>query len=707
MGPPRASASYKKKAGTMTLSQDMQTILWIPMAPPGAPPSLSIRASTIEKFQQTPPDNPRVMLKVFTTPLTGPKADEWTFSFTSPTAARAEAGAIIDAISPAIKKVNEAAELDLSTSGASKKGPSSASLVVANAVSVPSTNENDMGGLYNDSRLKSDVELQQSLLITDPFLRKTLMESLRTKPDSIGMAEFTTQFWSTRVHLLRAHAIEKNQTRGAYNVLATIKTRTEDTVTKLSISKEQIQLIFNQHPLVRRVYDENVPKSFDEAAFWSRFFLSRLHKKVKGEKIVDNDPLDPIIDRYLREEEDPDRNRRITNAHIPHIIDIQGNEENHPQRKGNQPDLTMRPAAIDKVPIIRTLNTLSERIMATVTPVDGDPSKPIGMDEETYRELVLRDLQADDAENRIILNIKDQQRFFSDGKEKGDLSQASLAALQDPAKALMRVRMDLENSFLRSGTGGADLDGTLEADEDSDEEDGVSQQKLAQVGSKASLSAATTQIFEAISQRRSQDEGQSASSQELGSMQSSTTGLSPGIWHRVSLTHATSTEFLHHFWAVFLSGDQDRANELAKLAESLDRAVDRIEAVARDAEEERKVEVEQRKKEVRDMYQTTGKKIKFKPEAIGGGSEVVHQVLGPTIKAIGFASTEYKKALSAEARSLSINNAVSTPDAVTFYTVLAKTLDSYRMVKELKAPIQAYPVTSMNKALKTYKSLVN
>lgn len=603
---------------------------------------------TLPDLQQTPASNPKVMLKVFTQPSTAAASETHVFSFTSPTAARAEADAIKDAISTAIQAAKGTPDLGLSGTGALREGTPSASLAIANAVSALASDNSDLTGLYDDRRLKVDVDLQKSLLKADPFLQKTFMESLRTKPESITNAEFTTQFWSTRIHLLRAHAIEKNQSRGAYNVLSTIKTKTEDNVTRLSISKEQIQLIFNQYPLVKRVYDENVPKSLNETAFWSRFFLSRLFKKLKGEKIAESDPLDPVIDKYLREDEDPDRNQRIINAHIPHIIDVQGNEENHSQRKGNQPDLTMRPASIDKVPIIRTLNNLSERIMASVAPVDGDPSHPIGMDEETFRELALRDLQADDVENRIMLNIKDQQRFFSDGREKGAPSEASLSALQDPAKALMRVRTDLDNAFLQSGSGGADLDGTLALDEDSDDEDEVSQQKPAQVGSKASLSAATRQILEAISQRRSQNEGLSLSSQELATIQSSTTGLSPGIWDRVSLTHATSTEFLHHFWAVFLSGDSDRANEVGKLVESLDRALDRIEAVAQDAEEERKLEVEQRKKEVRDVYQATGKKIKFKPEAIGGGSEVVHQVLGPTIKAIHFASTEYKKALSVE-----------------------------------------------------------
>lgn len=85
----------------------------------------------------------------------------------------------------------------------------------------------------------------------------------------------------------------------------------------------------------------------------------------------------------------------MLSAHVPHIIDIEGNEENHSQRKGNQPDFTMRPSSVDRVPIIRTLNNLSEKLLLKVAPNDVDPSLPIGVDEETYNELALRDLQVD------------------------------------------------------------------------------------------------------------------------------------------------------------------------------------------------------------------------------------------------------------------------------------------------------------------------
>ena len=48
-------------------------------------------------------------------------------------------------------------------------------------------------------------------------------QSLREKPETVTVPQFTAQFWSTRLHLLRAHAIEKAQKEGEYNVLPEIK----------------------------------------------------------------------------------------------------------------------------------------------------------------------------------------------------------------------------------------------------------------------------------------------------------------------------------------------------------------------------------------------------------------------------------------------------------------------------------------------------
>jgi transcription initiation factor TFIIH subunit 1 len=110
----------------------------------------------------------------------------------------------------------------------------------------------------------------------------------------------------------------------------------------------------------------------------------------------------------------------------------------------------------------------------------------------------------------------------------------------------------------------------------------------------------------------------------------------------------SSAEFLHHFWSVFLSGDPDRAGELVKMVETLERAMDRINAVAADAEKEKEETIARTKREIKDIYERTGKKTKWDSKSVAGGEKVVKEMMEPTIRTIQKAMKEYKKALAAE-----------------------------------------------------------
>lgn len=563
------------------------------------------------------------MLKIFA--QQNDTQENYVFTFTSGANARAEADAIKEALSTAITAAKAASVPEVS---ATSDGGVSAAMAMANAISSAGTGQ---AAWDDDNKLKTDAELQQSLLKCDPNLQRMFMESLRTKPESLSGGNFVSQFWSTRVHLLRAHAIERAQLRGSYNVLSSLKPRTDNNVTKLNISKEQIQLIFNQHPLVKKIYDENVPK-LSEQQFWSRFFQSRLFKKLRGERLSESDATDNVLDKYLTVDEHADR---VTDAHVPHFIDLAGNEVNHSQRQGNRPDFDMRPASIEKVPIIRTLNALSEKIMANVAPADGDPSAPIGMDEETYNNLMLQDLKGDEEQSRIMLNIRDQSRFFAQGKQR-EGKEGDLLAKKDPQQIITSMQGDVANTFTADGL--FHLGKIIEPEEDdSDDEENVAAAPKKVVGSKASLRQASTQIFDAIRERRAQTEV---------SPNAGTWGLSTNLFDRLTLTHATTTEFLHQFWHAFLSGNPERAGELASLVESLNRAMDRIKAVATDAETEKQAEVNRLKQNARDVFAATGKKIRVNLAGVGGGEKVVNQLLGPTISALSLASNKYKEALA-------------------------------------------------------------
>ncbi|KAI9892505.1 MAG: RNA polymerase II transcription factor B subunit 1 [Vezdaea aestivalis] len=633
----QGAASYRKKSGNLVFSPDVSSLTWTPTDSAGAVSVLESKVIWITNLQATPATHSKVMLKVSVRQPESSADETHIFTFTSTTRARTDADALKGALSTAIQKVKANAARPTATGADGADPAQSAAMAIASAVSS-NPHSNDW---LDNARLGADIKLQQSLLKSDPHLQKTFIEALKTKPSSVSHAHFTTQFWSSRMHLLRAHAIEKSQSRGAYNVLSTMKPVSVDNEITMKINPDQIQLIFQQHPLVKRVYDENVPK-LNEAQFWSQFFTSRLLKKLKGEKIIDADLANPLLDRYLQDDTNSRSSNRNIDAQVPHFIDLEGNEENHSQRKGNQPDWTMRPSTVEKVPIIRSLNNLSENIMSQVVPSDIDPSEPIGMNEEAFKELALRDLQRESEYSGIVLSVREQQRLFRND-DQDRTSQRKKLARKDPAHSLKALApsQGVSNKTLRAGTFLDDL--FIDNDnEDSDDEDDDAK------GYRKAGKEAVNNVFRAIRLRVSHAEEEGSLAQRDPYAISAATGLSVALYDRLQLTHATTTEFLHQFWLVFLSGDSGKADELAGMFESLKRAIDRIEAVAKDADEERQGVVNQKKREIREAFQRDGRKRKFDFDAIGGGATVVRRVLGPTIFAIGVAIDRYRKALALE-----------------------------------------------------------
>ena len=624
MAPSRGAAVYKKQDGVLAISKDRQAVSWTPNNPPDATPSLVITVSTITNLQQTPESSPKVMLKIFAQLKGQTEPVGHVFAFTSPSSARAEANAIKEALTTAIQAYKA-----VQNSDAAVRGGSSAAMAIANAIS------GGKGGNVwdDDEKLKSNLDLQQSLMRDDPMLKRTFEESRRLKPESLSNTQFTAQFWASRIHLLRAHAISGSQARGSYNVFSTLKPTSDGGDKKLSLSKEHVHLIFAQYPLVLRVYDDVVPKPYDETAFWSRFFQSKLFKKLRGLKIDQNDATDTVLDQYLDAEEFSGRRETQREMQVPRIIDMEGNEEHHSQRKGNAPYRELRPQSLEKVPIIRTLNTLSEKLMAQVAPSDIDPSQPIGMDEATYENLRLRDLAGDPEQNRIILKVRDQSRFFTDSRDTAEDSKDSQSLpYVDPGAAIRSVCEDLAQAFPQPGFAAIRVDGS---DQDMDE-DHSDDEKEKEVPPSAK---AYSHIMDLVHQHSEQ-------TQDIPAQ----LGLSATIYERVTLTHASTTEFLHQFWAAFLSSDPSRANEIASLVESLNRAMDRIKAVADDADGERNELVRAAKRTAIDFQQRTGVKRKIDLKAIKGGAEVVNQLLGPTISAVSTAIAKYRKALQEQSR---------------------------------------------------------
>lgn len=231
-------------------------------------------------------------MKIFQSNPDGP-ALEYKMNFTSPTNARGELEELKKALTAVIQALKNPTPAGGGTPAPGAPTPGGTNAGTPAALAIASA----LGGgretdVWSDVRLQADGELQQELLKQNVDLGRTFFETV------LKGTITAAQFWSTRTHLLRAFAIERNQAKGAYNVLASMKPKTIDNAVRISLSREQIQDIFRQHPLVKRVYDENVPK-ISEGDFWRRFFSSRLFKKLKGEKILPGDGYDDIVDIYL------------------------------------------------------------------------------------------------------------------------------------------------------------------------------------------------------------------------------------------------------------------------------------------------------------------------------------------------------------------------------------------------------------------------
>lgn len=576
-------------------------------------------------------------------------SDNYTFTFTSPSA-RAEQIAITDILRKCIEASRAQSTAQTQKQPPAQNDSTAQSAAMAIAQAVTSTGRKDEDSMLEVANLISNIGIQRSLLNANPNLQQRFEQALREKPDSITISQFSSQFWASRVHLLREHAVEKAQMQGSYNVLSELKPRNADGETRLRLSREQIQLIFRQHPLVKRVYNENVPQ-LSEQDFWSRFFGSRLFKKLKGEKITDTDSVDPKLDRYLNMDEDADRAAQVGSAQVPHFIDLEGNEQNHSQRQGNRPDFTMQPNSHEKVPILRVLNSMSEKMMAAVEQLDASQHGPVGMNEEAFEELRLRDLQREDADNRILLKINDQKRFVAARNGDHASREAKLYSEQKPSQVLSVIRGDL-GKLSGSQTAGAEsnLQEELGVRENSssDEEDGQPSRSK-RVGSRLGRATATKQIVGAVRQRRAETDEFTSQAETGGGLSTVETGLSTKIIDSLITTHNTTIEFLHYFWTVFLSGDADRAVELQKLVETLDKSLDRIKAIEGLAEQERRERIDRERQSAEEYQKRTGRKRKVDSSNVRGGAKVVGQMMTPTIRSINAATTRYKEAYEVQA----------------------------------------------------------
>lgn len=271
-------------------------------------------------------------------------------------------------------------------------------------------------GLSDDNLLKNH-ELQQKLLNEDKNLRSIFTQSV------IHFKLSPTIFWSSRLNILRTYALTVNQDRGMYNVLSTIKpVATSDNKVHVNVTRNIIEEIFKTYPIVKKAFDDLVPVKFSEGEFWSRFFNSKLFRRLRGDKLNNSERGDTVLDQYLTIMANEANGNTTDKANeVVKLIDLNGNEQDNSVKYGNKPDFTMSYENNDNevVTLLKNMNNLSSKMISNAEhETKGDEEN---VEIEEMHELELNDLNDFQHENFIDLKINFKTDFKSNEAINNDI----------------------------------------------------------------------------------------------------------------------------------------------------------------------------------------------------------------------------------------------------------------------------------------------
>lgn len=581
------AAIYKKKNGLLSIYEDADPPLlkWIAADQTVPVPKAEIPLRSITNLQASPATSDKLMIRIFYRQQEEQQDEQAepakiVFVFTNKM--------IMDTIKDALRLIIERQEASKQTTKQAK------------SVQIQLTqSKDDLEEILDPKKLLNNLELQQRLLTSEKNLKQVFTEAvIRNGLDA-------QEFWKTRLHLLGTFALKNKAKRGPYNVLSTINlVASSDNNVDLNVTREKIHSIFDQYPIVRKAYEENVPR-ISEGEFWSRFFASKLFRKLRGEKINKNEKGDIILDNYLKvsDEElalmdEEDKQRKLAEKGeddinpddivINRFLDVEGNEEDNSQKLGNKPDFTMQPEK-DKemVSIMRGFNRLSKKIVENVEDEENYikakkrkilPEQGLEEEqEEKTKELLIRDLEDIEKAEFIELHVNKSKSVNQVSK------QANLISDDDVATTVKQMRL----YFPEEST--IDLSAVYN-DRGAIEE--VNREVLTLVIKNAKQLKQSWQVSRSIendfTSAGTTGGAETAVSQIGSSIQTDQVAsdklkLSKETIENLRLVHITSEEFLKHFWLHFSSGDPSQATTTKKLYTSVKRCIKRIHVAVKGA----------------------------------------------------------------------------------------------------------------------------
>lgn len=555
------AATFKKVSGIITINEDASPAELTWRSTDGTNTHMIV-LDTIDKLQATPATSEKMMLRLICKVNESkkqkdeagneiiPKPATHMFSFNNRT--------VMDNIKITLQQIiSRYKDIEIDEERRRKETPESQQqqqIAVA-----PLINTAKLDDSISREKLLTNLKLQQSLLKHNKDLMKTFQETV------INFGLPLEEFWSTRIPLLRAFALSTSQKVGPYNVLSTIKpVASSENKVNVDLSVSKIQSIFQNYPIVKKAYNDNVPKNFKQQEFWARFFSSKLFRKLRGEKIMQNDRGDVIIDRYLTLDQEYDRKDDETLTHpVSKYIDIDGNTQDDPVRQGNRPDFTMQPG-IDingnndgTIDILKGMNRLSEKmIMALETEYSrANLEQEVDNDDEERADLEINDLLETYVADYALIHLKTST--------KNRLSETGTLNGNDPTESLSSneitdsIKNAIDDLINKLDLGKVLPDGNVISE--------INQRVISAVKVNAKQTKHNnidTMVGAFVGNKSTENEAKS--------------DLPVDLLESCRILHSTCGEFLKHFYIHFQSGDQKQSSKVLKLYKHLKDCVEKL-----------------------------------------------------------------------------------------------------------------------------------
>ncbi|KAG9056445.1 RNA polymerase II transcription factor B subunit 1 [Serendipita sp. 407] len=250
-------------------------------------------------------------------------------------------------------------------------------------------------------------------------------------------------FWASRQHLVEEAAAIEGQKRGKSSRLIDPKPDVSTTGDiKISITPQLQMDIFEEWPIVKRAYDENVSNNMTKEEFWKRYFESQLYHNnrasVRSSATQHRVKEDPIFDKYLDPLDNEIEPRKSRQDSVSRLVDLVSTREDHGQT-GNTLDVTMQAGKQrSSLPLIRKFNEHSERLLnsALGEMKSSQAAGPTSAEKDVvFNDIDMEDLHGGEGQVGIALDMQNHQRYF-----EGRSGSSAAGSTVDLKTALTRLK---------------------------------------------------------------------------------------------------------------------------------------------------------------------------------------------------------------------------------------------------------------------------